>query len=346
MPKFLTISPTHVPGKKEFAWKQFRDGHYVAIGWLEDTNLTGKTLNQIISIIEERDYENESSAIDAFTKLLALDNGDYVAVNNTASGLFGVGRITSGYQYEKDKHNTGYEGEATGDESFYPHYREVDWKYTSYVRREDLVGEGEKAWNPYGTVGRLDDEVPVYIRRLLGEKLPTGQSSKKEIIVPDYLRKTVDSINTLKSLKDHQERGHESLVEDFFCNLGYEKHTNIEFQKGRIDISLKEGDRILAVVEVKKDWNLNSFNSFEHLIQGYRYALNRGARWVIVTNGDYYAVYDRLKGLSKDSNLFGEFTLTNLTDEDEKIIQRLTRANLANPNLEEIFRHLSESFKK
>ncbi len=346
MAKFLTISPTHVPGKKEFAWKQFRDGNYVAIGWLEDTDLTGKTLSQIISLIKEQKYSNESSAIDAFTKFLALDNGDYVAVNNTASGLFGIGRITSGYGFEKTKHNTGYEGEYSEEESFYPHYRMVHWEYASYVRREDLVGEGEKAWNPYGTVGRLDSEVPVYIRRLLGEKLPTEQSSKKEIIVPDYLKETIKSVNKLKAIKGHQERGNESLVEDFFCALGYEKHTDIEFQRGRIDISLREGDKILAVVEVKKDWNLNSINSYEPFIQAYKYALDQGTRWVIITNGDYYAIYDRLKGLSKDTNLLGEFTLTNLTDEDEEIIQRLTRVNLTKPNLEEIFRHLSESFKK
>ncbi len=36
MPKFTTISPTHIPGKKEYAWERFREGHYVAIGWLDD----------------------------------------------------------------------------------------------------------------------------------------------------------------------------------------------------------------------------------------------------------------------------------------------------------------------
>jgi predicted Mrr-cat superfamily restriction endonuclease len=344
MPRFLTISPTHVSGKKEFAWNEFRDGGYIAIGWLENHNLTGKTIDQVLGVIRKENYQDEARVIDAFTKFLSLEEGDYVAVNNTNSGLFGVGKITSGYKYEKTKHNTGYEG-ADAEEGFYPHYRKVKWVSTSYVKREDLVGEGEKSWVPYGTVGSLEEELPVYIRRLLGVKLPK-QSPKKEIVIPDYLMKIVESINHLKAKKSHQERAHESLVEDFFCALGYLKHVDIEFQKGRIDISLKEGDKLLAVVEVKKDWDLNSYNSSDAVMQGYRYALDQGARWVIVTNGDYYAIYDRLKGLSKTSNLVGEFILTHLTDEDEEIIQHLSKTKLVKPDVEEIFRHLSESFKK
>lgn len=345
MPKFLTISPTHIEGKKEFAWNEFKKGKYIAIGWLEDEDLTGKTIKQVTDIINKEYDSDASRVLDAFTKFLLLEIDDYVAVNNTNSGLFGIGTINSGYKYQKGKHNSGYEG-VGDEETYYSHYREVNWIYTSYVRREDIVGPGDKSWVPFGTVGRLEPEVPLYIRRLLGEKPPTKQTPKKEKIMPEYLKTTIDSINRLKSLSSHQERGHESLVEDFFVSLNYLKHTDIDFQKGRIDISLKEGNQILAIVEVKKDWNLNLYNSSDAVQQAYRYALDQGARWVIVTNGDYYAIYDRLKGLSKTSNLLGEFTLTNLKDEDEQIIQKVRKENLAKPDLEEIFMHLSESFKK
>ncbi len=134
-----------------------------------------------------------------------MDIGDYVAVNNTSSGLFGVGVITSGYKYEKCKHKTGDDD----DESYYPHFREVEWKYTSYVRREDIVGSDETAWKPFGTVGRLDQEVPPHIRRLLGEKFP-NTLPKKEVIIPSYLTEVVKSINNLKADLHHHERGHES----------------------------------------------------------------------------------------------------------------------------------------
>lgn len=32
MAKFLTVSPTHIPGKKPYAWQNFLKGNYVAIG--------------------------------------------------------------------------------------------------------------------------------------------------------------------------------------------------------------------------------------------------------------------------------------------------------------------------
>ena len=66
MPKFLTISPTGAPGKKQFAWNNFRIGGYVAIGWLSDTDLTGKTMDEVEVLIRKKQYSNESSAIESF----------------------------------------------------------------------------------------------------------------------------------------------------------------------------------------------------------------------------------------------------------------------------------------
>jgi hypothetical protein len=62
------------------------------------------------------------------------------------------------------------------------------------------------------------------------------------------------------------------------------------------------------------------------------------------TNGDIYILYDRLKGLSWDSNLLGEFRLTALQDEDLALVERLRPQQLANPDIAEAFRHLAESF--
>jgi Holliday junction resolvase-like predicted endonuclease len=338
VPKFLTVSPTHVSGKKEYAWNNFRSGEYVAIGWLSDYDLTGKSLDEIISLIRKERYDNEVSAIDAFTKFLALDVNDYVGVNNTNDGLFGIGVISSGYRYQKDKHDTGSdEGE------FYSHFREVKWKYTNYVKRRDLIGSEETGWRPYGTVGNLYDEVPPYVLRLLGKMPPTH---RPKTVAPDYLKAVIGAIERLKSDPNHQERAHESLVEDFFCAIGYEKHQNIKYRQGRVDISIWHGDRVLVVLEVKKDWNLSLYNSPETIKQAYKYALDQGGRYVIMTNGDYYAIFDRLKGLSLSSNLIGEFRLTALEDEDVSIIQRMSHNSLVNPNIEELFRYLSECFEQ
>lgn len=163
LPKFLTISPTHVPGKKECAWKNFLEGKYISIGWLDDNDLSGLSIAEIIKLIQEQGYKNEKSAINSFSNFLSLNIGDYVAVNNTVDGLFGVGIIKSGYRYEKYKHDT------CGDNEYYSHFREVDWIYADYVKRKDIIGSGETGWKPYGTVGGLDNEVPLYIYRLIGK---------------------------------------------------------------------------------------------------------------------------------------------------------------------------------
>lgn len=337
----MTISPTHVPGKKEYAWNKFRTGGYVAIGWIHEYNLTGKSLDEVISLIREKGYDNEASAIDSFTKFLTLEEGDYIAVNNTNAGLFGIGVISSGYKYQRYKHDTG----ADDKKDWYPHYREVKWKYTNYVRRKDIVGSRETGWKPFGTVGSLEDEVPPYIRRLLGE-MPSPRQPKKQYVVPDNLNRVISSIRRLRDDPNHQERAHESLVEDFFVALGYEKHKDIKYRQGRVDISVWKGNNLLVIVEVKKDWNLSLYNSPKAVQQAYNYALDQGARWVILTNGDYYAIFDRLKGLSTSSNLIGEFQLTALEEEDAAMIKRMSRDNLLKPNLEEIFWHLSECFKQ
>jgi len=166
MPQFLRISPTHIPGKKEYAWNNFRSRGYIAIGWLHDIDLTGKSTDDVIPMIRSEKYDNEASAIDSFSKLLSLEVGDYVAVNNVNHGLFGIGVISSGYQFQKYKHDNG----SDDREDFYSHFRSVEWKTTKYVKQKEILRHGEKSWKPYGTVGKLEDEVPPYIMRLLGEK--------------------------------------------------------------------------------------------------------------------------------------------------------------------------------
>jgi Holliday junction resolvase-like predicted endonuclease len=335
----MTISPTHVPGKKEYAWSKFRDGNYIAIGFLNEYNLTGKSLDKIIALIRKQNYENEASGIDAFTKFLALDIGDYVAVNNTNDGLFGIGVVSSDYKYERYKHDTG----ADDREDFYPHFRDVQWKYTDYVRRKDIISPGEVGWKPFGTVGNLEKEVPPYILRLLGVMPSTSQLPPKRI-VPEHLKAVINAVEQLRSDPNHKERAHESLVEDFFHALGYQKHRDIKYRQGRVDISLWDKDRVFVIAEVKRDWNLNLYKSSDAVKQAYEYALDQGARWVILTNGDYYAIFDRLKGLSLSSNLIGEFRLTALGESDMDLIQRMSRESFLKTNIEELFRHLSECF--
>ncbi len=338
MPKFTTISPTHMPGQKPHAWERFRDGHYVALGWLNDVDLTGKSIDEITDLIRRQKYDNEEAAILSFKRFLSLQPGDYVAVNNTNHGLFGVGIIESGYEFQLRKHNCG-----TDDaDDFYPHYRNVKWVKTAYVPCKSLISEGETPWQPYGTVGKVYSELPPYIARLLGMSLPAGV---KEIAIvrPPDLKAVIDAVETLRKERGHMERAHESLVEDFFVAIGYRKHKDIKYQQGRVDIMLEMGGNAILIAEVKADWNISQ-NSTDAIKQAYNYAHDQGVRYVIVTNGNTYILFDRLKGLSWESHRLGEFQLTSLQQEDLALIDRLRPQRMANPDMAEVFRHLAESF--
>jgi len=250
MPQFTTISPTHIAGQKPGAWERFRDGRYVAIGWLEDVDLTNKSMEEITDLIRKREYDNEAAAIQSFERFLSLKVGDYVAVNNTNHGLFGVGKITSGYKFELGKHDSG------DGEDLYPHYRDVEWIKTSFMPRTSLVSEGETPWQPYGTVGKVYPELPPYIARLVGISPPTTPkpiANKR----PAFLKSVIEAVETLRKEREHKERAHESLVEDFFVALGYRKHTDIKYRQGRVDIKIETDGLTLLIAEVKAVWDLS-----------------------------------------------------------------------------------------
>lgn len=54
MPKFLTVSLTHVAGKKEYAWNKFKNGGYVLIGWLP-IDFTNNSIQEIEDKIKKED---------------------------------------------------------------------------------------------------------------------------------------------------------------------------------------------------------------------------------------------------------------------------------------------------
>jgi hypothetical protein len=337
MPQFTTISPTHIQGQKPRAWERFRDGHYVAIGWLNETDLTGKSIEEITDLIRQRGYDNEAAAIQSFERFLSLGPGDYVAVNNTNHGLFGVGTIESGYKFQFRKHDC-----ADGEE-FYPHYRDVKWIKTAYMPRKSLVSEGETPWQPYGTVGKVYPELPPYIARVLGI-LPSAEVKPIPIVRPPELASVIDAVETLRKEPGHMERAHESLVEDFFVALGYSKHKDIKYRQGRVDIKIESAGQTLLLAEVKAAWDLSFYNGIGAIKQAYNYAHDQGVRYVLVTNGDTYIFFDRLKGLSWESNLLGEFQLTALEQDDLALVDRLRPARMRTPDPGEALRHLAESF--
>ncbi len=164
------------------------------------------------------------------------------------------------------------------------------------------------------------------------------------IVRPPELKSVIEAIEFLRKEREHKERAHESLVQDFFVALGYRNYKDIKFRQGRVDIKIERNGNTILIVEVKTFWDLSFHNGAEAIKQAFNYAHEQGVRYVIVTNGDTYILFDRLKGLSWESNLIGEFQLTSLQQEDLALIDRLRPERLSYPNLGEALRHLAESF--
>jgi hypothetical protein len=163
MPRFVTISPTHIGGHKRKTWDRFRTGNYIAIGWLSDIDLSGWSDEAIVAEVEERREDGWESArrhLPRFVNNLSID--DIVAVTNAGASILGIGKITSGYTFDKSPHDKGDE------EDRYSHLHSVRWLSTKEWYRKDLIKEDEVGWEPRGTLGKILDEVPVYIWRALG----------------------------------------------------------------------------------------------------------------------------------------------------------------------------------
>ena len=159
---------------------------------------------------------------------------------------------------------------------------------------------------------------PVIMSSSIGDK-------EQVYIVPGYLEDLISYIGELMKDTNSKERGNESLVERFFEALGYSPVSEIKYRQGNVDIQIQIDDAPIAVIEVKRSWSLTRHDS-KILKQAFGYAGENGARVVVITNGDYYAIFDRDRdGLSFDDYFFGEFRLTRLTDECLQFIDWLKR---------------------
>lgn len=154
---------------------------------------------------------------------------------------------------------------------------------------------------------------------------PSSESTL--FIIPPNFNSLIKNIRMLYDDQDHKERAHESLVQDYYELLGYNKIEEIKYRIGRIDVCIKINDKPLIVTEVKKDWKLTRHH-VNVVEQAYNYANEVGVAIVVITNGDYYSIFNRRKGLSYKENLVGEFNLTKLTEDKIGLITWLGKENL------------------
>lgn len=150
------------------------------------------------------------------------------------------------------------------------------------------------------------------------------RGSSNNTILPDYLKPIADDISVLKKDPKHMERDHEHIVARFFELLGYKTPTEIKYQRGRIDIIILNGQTPYITIEVKKDWTLSN-NNTKFINQAFNYANEVGSRYVILTNGDVYFLYDQMGGLSYNDKLLACFTLSNLDKEGLEVIKLLSK---------------------
>lgn len=205
MTQFVAIAPAQ--SNQKVAFQKFYQGRYAAIGWLPDDDLTGKTLSEVYAIIECQIGEeavfddkgkpvfedgkpkiisaekNQAKVKRNFTSFLSLKPGMLVVVPNVNYGLHGIGRIVSGYQYQKGKHDLGKES--------YNHFCEVEW-YT--LSSEMLTSDAllfkdankkplEKSWPPRGFACSSVQEAD-WLTRLL-DKLENSTPTTVTVVMVD-----------------------------------------------------------------------------------------------------------------------------------------------------------------
>lgn len=164
----------------------------------------------------------------------------------------------------------------------------------------------------------LIDELKGYV-----EEQVTSKSGRRPAPTSsDWLLPLLQNIDILQRDGRHQERAHEDLVRQFLELLGLRIHDEIIFRQGYIDVCIRQNGKIILVVEVKRDWNL-SRRSVQALRQAYGYAQEKGVAHVAITNGVYYAFFNRNKGLDYESNFECEFHLTDFPRPEPSIVTRI-----------------------
>lgn len=314
-------------------WQYDLKNNTVAIGSSYMGTPIGKTKQELQDQILDK-YPRRSASMKAqqlWSYFNEVKEGDYIIAKTGLSKVLGLGQVfikegqSSYYSIKKGLKRCG------NKDNPHPNILNVLWK-------EEILDFGKHVFIQ-GRFGRLDkmlvNKTREEVKKLILERIDSlfckGQKQislnspkKGGMVKKNNFDNIISAIKLLKKDPVHKERAHESLVEMFYERLGYEKFTEIKHRQGRIDISVEEAGKIKIISEVKRDWALSKENPAA-LLQGYGYALETGAIFVVVTNGDYYAVFDRRKGYSYEKNFCGEFKLTSLCDTDFDVIKILRK---------------------
>ncbi len=178
----------------------------------------------------------------------------------------------------------------------------------TYVNKVYVLSGGE-ASTYLNTLGAKDS-----INKL-SEKVTIDPVKEQTPTIPQGLQELINSIERLKKQDSHKERANEHLVADFLKYLGYKEFSDFNYQVGRMDLVLKVENIVIMTIEVKKSWAFGENIRTKAIEQAYGYSQKVGSRFVTITNGDNYEIFDRKQGLSYKDQKWYSFTLSRLTDE-------------------------------
>ncbi|MBI2920022.1 MAG: type I restriction enzyme HsdR N-terminal domain-containing protein [Planctomycetes bacterium] len=150
--------------------------------------------------------------------------------------------------------------------------------------------------------------------------LPNGRASKT--ILPP-VRDAESLVARVRLLDPNQaERNHEDAVKDLLVRLNIHVAA-IQFQRGRIDLCVQDqSHKTVAVFEVKRSI-VSAPERDKARRQANDYAAQSGSTIFVITDGNYYEIYDRRRGSDYHSMLAGRFQLAAFREEDSKNLDLL-----------------------
>src|SRR5439155_25384143 len=129
-------------------------------------------------------------------------------------------------------------------------------------------------------------------------------------------------ISLVQDFRDRGEEEKRQLVAQFFYEvLGY-KRSRVRSEHKHNDVRVHDRrDQPWLVVEVKPLLETNR-DKRAALRQGFDYAHRLGMRFVVISDGDFYEIYDRCTGsrLRYDEMRHGSFQITSLRTRDSDLL--------------------------
>lgn len=262
--------------------EQFTSQDWSAIGWPEMGDLSKLDTREAIKKRYADAYEKASKSKRAVNAgqlhrfVNVVESGDLIVTYDKSTREYHVGTVTGGYEYE-----------ATGSDSRYPHVRPIEW--TDTIDRDDFTQPAKNTLGGTLTVFSLDDILSELNELLTGERPDeTAEPEEEEETPPFYVdveSKSDELISDLVAHIDPEE--FEDLVAAVLRAMGYEASTTGGGSDHGIDVIAHPDalgfDDPLVKVQVKQRSSRTGSGSLRDFIG----TLSAGEKGLFVSTGGY-----------------------------------------------------------